>query len=251
VAQGSDRVARVKGNVKMGMKESYLRRSFAAAACLMGVQAAQAQDMPTGNTARFALGEVTSPPIGYNALPTPSESFCGRHPAECAIKRKNPVLTPMNEKNWAQIIKINKEVNAEIKPVSDLEQWKTEEYWTYPVTGRGDCEDYVLEKRRRLVKAGFDISALLITVVKDHKGDGHAVLTVRFDKGDYILDNNFNDIKQVNKTNYQKFVTAINPRDTGDFVRISGVEMVPNPPLDLMAKNLNPETSSAILKPKL
>lgn len=40
-----------------------------------------------------------------------------------------------------------------------------------------------------LESRGWPRSALLITVVKDTNNSGHAVLTVRTDKGDVILDN--------------------------------------------------------------
>jgi hypothetical protein len=73
--------------------------------------------------------------------------------------------------------------------MTDLEQWGVVERWSYPDTGKGDCEDYVLLKRRMLIQAGWPREALLITVVRDKKGDGHAVLTVKTDKGEFILDN--------------------------------------------------------------
>ena len=47
----------------------------------------------------------------------------------------------------------------------------------------------MLLKRRMLMQAGWPREALLITVVRDKHGDGHAVLTVKTDKGEYILDN--------------------------------------------------------------
>jgi len=40
-----------------------------------------------------------------------------------------------------------------------------------------------------LLEAGWPRQALLITVVRDKRGDGHAVLTVTTDRGDFILDN--------------------------------------------------------------
>ena len=40
-----------------------------------------------------------------------------------------------------------------------------------------------------LIQAGWPREALLITVVRDKKGEGHAVLTVKTDKGEFILDN--------------------------------------------------------------
>ena len=73
--------------------------------------------------------------------------------------------------------------------MTDMDHWGVVEKWSYPDDGKGDCEDYVLLKRRMLMQAGWPREALLITVVRDKKGDGHAVLTVKTDKGDFILDN--------------------------------------------------------------
>ena len=80
-------------------------------------------------------------------------------------------------------------VNDTIKPITDLEHWGVSERWNYPDDGYGDCEDYVLLKRKMLTQAGWPRQALLITVVRDKQGDGHAVLTVKTDKGEFILDN--------------------------------------------------------------
>ena len=96
------------------------------------------------------------------------------------------MLTP---KAWTDLIQVNNWVNEKIKPVTDLEHWGVVERWNYPDDGYGDCEDYVLLKRRMLIKAGWPREALLITVVRDKKGEGHAVLTVKTNKGEFILDN--------------------------------------------------------------
>jgi len=89
---------------------------------------------------------------------------------------------------WKTLIDVNNAVNTAVIPRTDQEMWGVEEFWSYP-DGYGDCEDYVLEKRRLLIKAGVPASNLLITVVRQPNGDGHAVLTVVTDLGDYILDN--------------------------------------------------------------
>ena len=92
------------------------------------------------------------------------------------------------------LIEINARVNKAIEPMGDLDQFGEEERWTFPTSGKGDCEDYVLEKRRLLMRRGWPRQALLITVVTDRKGTGHAVLTVTTDRGDYILDNQAEDV---------------------------------------------------------
>jgi predicted transglutaminase-like cysteine proteinase len=95
----------------------------------------------------------------------------------------------LTAKRWNDLVRVNKLVNKTIKPLSDLKHWDVVERWSYPDDGYGDCEDYVLLKRRMLMQAGWPRQALLITVVRDKRGDGHAVLTVKTDKGEFILDN--------------------------------------------------------------
>lgn len=83
-----------------------------------------------------------------------------------------------------------------------------------PVSGKGDCEDYVLLKQRELMARGWPQSALLITVVRDENNEGHAVLTVRTDLGDLILDNKNSKILAWNQTPYTyiKWQSAMDPR---------------------------------------
>ena len=75
-----------------------------------------------------------------------------------------------------------------IEPKSDIDIYGKEEVWTYPDQA-GDCEDYVLLKRQLLINEGLSPSDLLITVVRKPDGEGHAVLTVRTNRGDFVLDN--------------------------------------------------------------
>src|SRR5262249_4949697 len=109
---------------------------------------------------------------------------------------------------------VNNYVNGKITPVSDQELYGKPEYWTYP-TDAGDCEDYLLLKKRYLEKLGFPSQVLRITVVLDEHKQGHAVLTVTTDTGDWVLDNRRNDIRRWNDTGYQflKHQSAQNPMD--------------------------------------
>jgi predicted transglutaminase-like cysteine proteinase len=103
------------------------------------------------------------------------------------------------------LARVNKWVNETIKPLSDLEHWGVVERWSYPDDGYGDCEDYVLLKRRMLIQSGWPREALLVTVVHDKNDKGHAVLTVTSDKGDYVLDNQNTDILPWSETGYRFF----------------------------------------------
>jgi predicted transglutaminase-like cysteine proteinase len=142
------------------------------------------------------ISETTRPPPGWI-------EFCERQPGDCdggVTLPRNFALTP---EGWRELVRVNKRVNETIKPLSDLEHWGVVERWSYPDDGYGDCEDYVLLKRRMLIQAGWPRETLLVTVVRDKKGEGHAVLTVTTDKGDYVLDNQNEDILPWWKTGYR------------------------------------------------
>lgn len=136
----------------------------------------------------------TSQPIGHY-------EFCERMPKECRIR--NSVVQPvkLTQPVWDTILDVNQSVNTRIEPATDMELYGKEEYWTYPVNA-GDCEDYVLEKQRELHNKGLPLASLLITVVRKPDGEGHAVLTVRTDRGDFILDNLRNEVFNWKDTEY-------------------------------------------------
>ena len=93
-------------------------------------------------------------------------------------------------------------MNGSIKAISDIEHWGVVDRWNFAEDGYGDCEDYQLLKRKRLVEAGFPHRAMRMTVVIDEKGSGHAVLMVRTDRGDIILDNRRDTVRPWRQTNY-------------------------------------------------
>src|SRR5947209_11499104 len=141
-------------------------------------------------------GESTRPPVGWG-------DFCAEHPVECRVSPSAPRDVVLGNKSWTDLVRINKWVNDNVKPMTDLEHWGVVEKWSYPDDGYGDCEDYVLLKRRMLMEAGWPREALLITVVREANGNGHAVLTVKTDKGEFILDNQAERILLWSETSYR------------------------------------------------
>ena len=137
---------------------------------------------------------ATSAPIGY-------VQFCQREPSACLQRTASPTVVQLSQESWAQLLSINTHVNQTIYPVTDAELYGHAEVWTMP-NGRGDCEDYVMLKRQMLIDSGWPASALLITVVREVSGDGHAVLTVRTDRGDFILDNQEANVLRWDQTTY-------------------------------------------------
>ncbi len=144
----------------------------------------------------ISTGDTTRPPIGW-------VEFCAEHPHECKVAPAAPRDVVLSNKAWADLVRINKWVNESVKPMTDLEHWGVVEKWSYPDDGYGDCEDYVLLKRRMLMEAGWPRAALLITVVREKNGNGHAVLTVKTDKGEFILDNQEERILFWSETTYR------------------------------------------------
>ncbi len=142
-------------------------------------------------------GEATSVPFGWAELCARSENA-----DDCNVASLAAADAVMDERAWAIARRVNRAVNAAIEPVSDLENYGVAEYWGYPDNGKGDCEDYVLLKRRQLIGLGFPREALLITVVRDLAGEGHAVLMLKTTSGDYILDNKVNSIRLWTQTGY-------------------------------------------------
>jgi predicted transglutaminase-like cysteine proteinase len=108
-------------------------------------------------------------------------------------------LTPGN---WAALTQVNERVNSLILAVTDQDHWGVLDRWDYPDDGLGDCEDIQLLKRKLLVQAGLPHRALRMTAVIDDQGQGHAVLMVLTDQGDFILDNKRNAILPWRRTGY-------------------------------------------------
>lgn len=152
-----------------------------AAAALLFLGATSATTEASGLSA-MATGGLTSQPIGHY-------DFCKTYPRECSIRPHDRKPLTITNDVWAMVVNVNKTVNDAVKPMTDFDIYGKEEVWAYPDQGVGDCEDYVLEKRRELMKAGVSLANLLITVVRKPDGDGHAVLTLRTDQGDFVLDN--------------------------------------------------------------
>jgi predicted transglutaminase-like cysteine proteinase len=146
--------------------------------------------------AHVLVSKVTQPPPGW-------VEFCARQPGECAGTTTAPQDLALSPEAWMDLIHVNKWANETIKPLTDLEHWGVVERWSYPDDGYGDCEDYVLFKRRMLIQSGWPREVLLVTVVHDKEDKAHAVLTVTTDKGDYVLDNQNEDILLWSETGYR------------------------------------------------
>lgn len=188
-----------------------------ASMCFM-LHAAEAKQISSGNAVGAA--ESAFAPVYGSALPPVGfVQFCKTNKSDCKPLGSGSPRIELSDESWLNIVRINSYVNRSIKPESDQDLYHVPEYWTYPVSA-GDCEDYVLLKKRYLEGLGLSAEALLITVVLDEHGEGHAVLTVETDRGDYILDNRRDQVLLWSETEY-RFLKRQTSRDPKKWVAMA------------------------------
>lgn len=187
-------------------------RLWPLAATAMLIAAATGTTTEASGVGSMTTGGLTSQPIGHY-------EFCRANPAECSIRLRDRGPERMSDAMWAAVSHINAAVNKAVKPMNDIDIYGKDEVWAYPDLGVGDCEDYVLEKRRQIARIGISLSNLLITVVRKPDGEGHAILTLRSDRGDYVLDNLNDELRPWFKTGY-RFLKRQASNHTGRWVSL-------------------------------
>lgn len=187
----------------------------------------QRWDRAYGETPSFAR------PINLARAPAGFLEFCENFPVECAPDPGGANIIRLDEATFNLLSEVNATINQEIIEVSDQDHFDLADFWTLPDDGHGDCEDFQLLKRQELVALGFPKQALMMAVVRDENGEGHAVLIVRTDRGDLVLDNRTDMIRNWQSTSYEfikrqsqeapmTWVYIGNPADTLDSVASGG-----------------------------
>ena len=176
-----------------------------------GVFAAAREHSP-GRTPAAATAEATAAPALKKTLAWTAKAEtdpAAGQPAEQMVlmlgtaKAPSPEMTPAL---WSTLNRVNDKVNRAIARKTDIANYGEIDFWTTPLAegvSSGDCEDYVLEKKRALIQAGLPASALSIAVVTTSWGEAHAVLLVDTDQGEYVLDNTTPWIVPWHKANLQ------------------------------------------------
>lgn len=178
-----------------------------------------------GTDASFAKGSTyldhpAFAAVGSSAasIPIGHAEFCRTRARECSSNTAIVDVTKLTESRWTELLEVNAKYNDSIVPITDQDLYQVAEFWTYP-NGYGDCEDYVLAKRRALIALGWETSTLLISVVRQTSGEGHAVLMVRTDRGDLVLDNQASLVKVWNETPY-RYIKRQSQDNAGKWVDI-------------------------------
>ena len=196
--------------------------------CWAGTAAAEGEAVSNSSAAG---GHAFAPVYGQALPPVGYVEFCARVPAECKPLGASVAKVELTPERWQVLGDITSVVNRKIRPANDIDLHGVAERWSIP-TDAGDCEDYVLLKKRYLEGLGFPAESLLITVVLDERGGGHAVLLVRTSAGDFVLDNRRDEVRRWSDTGYFLLKrqsqenplqwVALTPRNTPDPGAIAG-----------------------------
>jgi predicted transglutaminase-like cysteine proteinase len=135
--------------------------------------------------------------------------FCRANPADCR-RAEGPAVAELTAERERSLRLVNASVNRSIRPLGETgrrDRWQAD-------VAAGDCEDFVLTKRRKLISLGWPARTLRIAVTRTAEGEGHAVLVVKTTKGDLVLDNRTAAVKRWHRTDldWLKIQSAENPR---------------------------------------
>jgi predicted transglutaminase-like cysteine proteinase len=144
----------------------------------------------------LAGATVGTPALAGSKAPLGYQLMCLKTPHECEGGGKSSVEA--STELMVTLKRVNSLVNSSITPRNDAGA----DVWSAS-SSSGDCEDYVLAKRRALIKSGLPASALRIAYVKTRGGVGHAILVVKTSKGEFVLDNLNRAIRPLSQTGYR------------------------------------------------
>jgi len=139
-------------------------------------------------------GPAFAPPAFY--------AFCAERPDLCASTGAVRKMA-MTEARQRELRDVNVAVNRQVREVSDMQNHGREDVWGIPGNA-GDCEDFAIMKKQELMRRGWPASTLLLTVVT-LGGEGHVVLTASTDRGDIILDNSTDALRDWTRVRYSFF----------------------------------------------
>lgn len=156
---------------------------------------------------RASIGTFKPMKEGTNVLaPFAFIRYCVDRPAACPTGEARTL--EWTKDNKSLVDRVNRQVNRAIRPVNERgDTWSD-------FVATGDCEDFALTKRHKLIQAGVPASALRIAVATTASGEGHAVLVVKTEAEDFVLDNRSNKLVPWYDTDLRfiKITSAENPR---------------------------------------
>ncbi|MCM2293017.1 transglutaminase-like cysteine peptidase [Allorhizobium sp. BGMRC 0089] len=206
------------------MFQTIVTRSITAIFAMMLIATGSAQATEVTGAEPSAYAEISA---GRTSVPIGWYLFCKEQSVECHETGSPQDQVMLNSQKWQDLLEINYTVNANIVGVTDENHYHIYEkgipnWWTYPDDGMGNCNDYAILKKRLLEEAGWPSSALHLTVVLDHHGEGHLILMVSTDHGDLILDCLTNKVMKWYQTGY-KFLKRQSSDNPNSWVAFTNV----------------------------
>ena len=134
------------------------------------------------------------------SAPAGAADLCGRYPWACLRSASAPVRISGSQLDYA--VSLNRQINRQVRSISDQAQYGVTEHWALPTSRGGACEDFALLKKKQLIAAGLDPQMLLIATALDRRRQAHAVLVMRTERGDFILDNLRDEVLHWAQTGY-------------------------------------------------
>lgn len=153
----------------------------------------------------------------------------------------------MHQERWNQIVDVNNLVNWKISPATDRDMFGVADVWSMP-SRYGDCEDYAIAKKWELLRQGFKPEQLLYAVVKGTVSPYHAVLVVRTQWGDYVLDNMREEVLPWKETGYT-WVIRQSTKDPSKWVRLAN--RAEQPPVYTQTSDINQHSTSVFTLPTI
>ena len=134
-------------------------------------------------------------------VPAPSGAaeLCRRYSWACEVSGQGRTLRRPDIDIAAAI---NRRVNRGVVEISDHVQYGRTDYWALPTARGGDCEDIALLKKMELIRAGFPPEHLLLATALTRERVPHAVLVLRTEAGDFVMDNLDDRIRSWSATGY-------------------------------------------------
>lgn len=161
---------------------------------------------------------------------------------------------PLTEERWQELRQVNRGINRAIRPMTDRAAFGVEEYWQRPLVGsgrgaRGDCEDFALEKRARLLALGWSPEMLAMAVAVAPRIGLHATLVVQTDRGDFVLDNLHDEPRALGELDYvwisRQVGASLTNWATADVMTSPGVHYAADVSPEAMFERLMSQRTSA------
>ena len=139
------------------------------------------------------FGAKAAVPIGYYRLCKADNPVC--RASAGSVDQTTEGVARLDGRLADQLATVNADVNRSIRSVANWIRYGSDDPWSVEPKA-GDCKDFALTKKARLLKLGWPSSSLLMALAYTADSELHAVLIVRTDGGDFVLDNLRKDIRR-------------------------------------------------------